>query len=244
MAELPLASNLPEGSVKREDLLKTERFVGQLGLAKSVKITVQSALHGDEWCGVFLAELIPFLARNEPELMANNHFKRRISEMRSAQNARKKGRTLRTEIEEIIRRAQVQRHLYGVGTHERPFSNARRDLRNLQRRAKLLEKEGINLKFKWGLDDLSNRLTRVEAADKARALPALPDFELAFVDAWFDQVVWPELERKEPHLRSNPLIGDLAKANKSGKFQLSDLKTQARATVKRLAALPRAYFFS
>src|SRR5713101_4683057 len=48
MADTPLVSNLPEGSVKKEDLLKAERFGRQLGVAKAVKITVQSALHGDE----------------------------------------------------------------------------------------------------------------------------------------------------------------------------------------------------
>jgi len=160
-----------------------------------------------------------------------------------SQKPRIKGRTLRTEIEEIIREARLQRHLYHFLKCDHFLPPARKDIRALERRAKLLKKEGFNFNSKW-LDDLRERLTRVETTAKAEALQTLPDFSLSSADQWFEQVVWPELHRRKPKLRNNPLIGELKKANKSGKFQLSDLKTQAHQTVRRIAGLPRPYYFS
>jgi hypothetical protein len=242
-AETPIHLDVPEEDLTKANLLETERFVRDRRLATAVDLVVNRALNGSKWCGVFLGELIPFLARKEPELMANEHFKLRISELRCAQKPRKKGRTLRTEIEEIIRGARSQRHVHHTLKGEPLVPHARKDIRNLARRAKLLKKEGFKLNSKW-LDDLSEVLSRVETSANDQNLQKLADLSTASADAWFENVVWPELQHREPKLRANRLIGELKKANKSGKFQLSDLKTQARATVKRLAVLPRAYFFS
>jgi hypothetical protein len=235
----PVASNVTEESANKEELLEAERFFRHLRLATAVNLVVNGALNRSKWCGVFLGEIIPFLARKEPELMANEHFKRRISEMRSAQKARKKGRTLRTEIEQIIQEA---RRLRDTAKYQNLWSDARKEMKDLERRAKLLKKEEFNVSSK-GLDDLRDRLSRVETAAKDEALQKLPEFSLHSADQWFEQVVWPELQQREPSLRNNPLIGELKKANKSGKFQLSDLKTQAQQTVRRIAVLPRAYYF-
>lgn len=239
--ETSIGSAVPE-DLRKDEFLEVERFVRQLRLATGVNLVVNGALNRSRWCGVFLGELIPFLARKEPELMANEHFKRRISELRSAQKARKKGRTLRTEIEEIIREARSQRHLHGTFKRKRLLSDARKDISHLERRAKLLKKEGFNLNSK-SLDALRKVLSRLETSAKAQNLQKRPDFCAASADEWFKNIVWPELERREPQLRANPLVGELKKATKSGKFQLSDLKTQARATVKRIAVLPRANYF-
>jgi hypothetical protein len=227
----------------RQQLMDENQFVSHFGVATAVKLTVKGAMNGDKWCGIFLGEMIPFLARQKPELMRNEHFVRRVSEMGSAQKPRIRGRTLRTEIEEIIREVRLQRHLYDVAKHDQFLPRARKDIRDLERRAKLLKKEGFNLNTKW-LDNLRDRLSRVKAAAAAaEALQRLSDFGSSSADQWFEQVVWPELQRREHKLRANPLIGELKKANKSGKFQLSDLKMQARTTVMRIAALPRPFYF-
>jgi hypothetical protein len=244
------AQQTPPRSVSAEDeyesrqqLMDENQFISHVGVATALNLTVKAAIKGDKWCGIFLGEMIPFLARQKPELIRNEHFVRRVSEMGSAQKPRIKGPTLRTEIEEVIREARLQRHLYDVTKHDHFLPRARKDIRALSRRAKLLEKEGFKFKSKW-LDDLRSRLSRVEtAAKKAEALQKLPEFSLSSADQWFEQVVWPELQQREPKLRNNPLIGELKKANKSGKFQLSDLKMQARGTVTRIAALPRGFYF-
>jgi hypothetical protein len=227
----------------RQQLLDENQFISHFGVATALNLTVKAAIKGDKWCGIFLGEMIPFLARQKPELIRNEHFVRRVSEMGSAQKPRIKGSTLRTEIEEVIREARLQRHLYEVTKRDHFLPRARKDIRALSRRAKFLEKEGFKFKSKW-VEDLRKRLSRVETAAKAQTLQKLPDFCVASANQWFESVVWPELQRREPELRANPLIGDLKKANKSGKFQLSDLKMQARETVRRIAALPRAFYFS
>jgi hypothetical protein len=227
-----------------QQLMDENQFVSHFGVATAVTLTVKAAIEGDKWSGFFLGEMIPFLARQKPELMRNEHFARRVSEMGSAQKPRIKGPTLRTEIEEIIREVRLQRHLCDVAKHDLFLPRARKDVRNLERRAKLLKKEGFNFNTKW-LDNLRDKLSRVKAAAAAaEALKKLSDFGPLSADQWFEQVVWPELRRREPKLRANPLIGGLKKANKSGKFQLSDLKIQARTTVMRIAGLPRPFYFS
>src|SRR5438094_8107200 len=84
-AETSVFLNLGEGNINREQLLEAERFARQLRLAREISLVVNGALKRSKWCGVFLGELIPFLARNESDLMANEHFKRSISEFSSAQ---------------------------------------------------------------------------------------------------------------------------------------------------------------
>jgi hypothetical protein len=228
---------------KRNDQqIKARQFGYKFGLATAIRLAVKAAIGHDQSWGVFFGEMIPFLARKMPELTANQHFARRISEMSSAQKARKKGRSLRAVIEEIIREARSCQHLNAIMNGDRFLPHVRKDIKELERRAKLLKKEGFGVSSKW-LDDLRKRLLRLETLKDDEALQKLPEFSLSSVDQWFEQVVWPELQVKEPELRDNPLIGDLKKANKSGKFQLSDLKIQALQTVKRLAALPQPYYF-
>jgi hypothetical protein len=222
--------------------MNEHQFVSHFEVATAVTLTVNAAINGDKWCGIFLGELIPFLASQKPKLMTNEHLVQRVSEMRSAQKPRIKGRTLRTEIEEIIRKARLQRHLHRFLKYGQLLPRARKDIRALERRAKLLKKEWSNLNSRW-LDDLRERLTRLETAAKAEPLEKLPEFSLSSADQWFEQVVWPELRLRKSELQNNPLIGELKKANKSGKFQISDLKTQAHQTVRRIAVLPRAYYF-
>ena len=244
--ELEAQHSAPSKSVKhghesKQQLIAEQQFVNHVGIATAVTLTVQAAIDGDKLCGIFLGEIIPFLARQKRKLITNEDFVGRLSELRSAQKPRIEGRTLRTEIEEIIREAQLQRRLYFV-KHDRFLSRARKDIRALEYRAKLQEKEGFKLNSKR-FDDLRERLTQLETAAKAKTLQTLPEFTLASADQWFEQVVWPELHRRKSELRDNPRIGELKKATKSGKFQLSDLKIQAHQTVRRIAALPRTYFF-
>ncbi len=235
----PARLNVKQRWESNEQLMNEHQFLSHVGVATAVKLTVHGALKGDEWCGIFLGEMMPFLARNEPELMANEHFKRRISEIRSAQKPRKKGRTLRTEIEEIIREA---RHVRDTAKYQSLLPHARKDIKDLERREKSLQKEGYKVSSKY-LDDLRERQSRLEAAANAKGLQRLPELSSSSADKLFNRLVWPKLKRKADELRDNPLIGGLKKANKSGKFQLSDLKMQALQTVKRLASLPEAYYF-
>jgi hypothetical protein len=238
----PARPNVTRWRKRNYQQIRARQFGYKFGLATAIRLAVQAAIGRDQSWGVFFGEMIPFLARKMPELTANQHFARRISEMSSAQKARKKGRTLRAVIEEIIREARSRRHFNVIMNGDRFLPRARRDIKDLERRAKLLKKEGFGVSSKW-LDDLRERLTRLETAAKAESLHKLPEFSLSSADQWFEQVVWPELQVKQPELRDNPLIGDLKKANKSGKFQLSDLKMQALQTVRRLAALPQPYYF-
>src|SRR5207237_5472499 len=133
-------------------------------------------------------------------------------------------------------------HLHDTLKGERLLPDAHKEIRDLERRAKLLRKEEFNVSSK-GIDHLRETLSRINGAMKAEDLQRMSEFTSLSADEWFEKVIWPKLQRREPQLRNNPLIGGLEKANKSGKFQLSNLKTQALQTVRRLAKLPRPYYF-
>src|SRR5262249_32936145 len=136
------ASVNPEDKYEsRQHLLEENRFVSHVGAAIAVTLTVDAAIKGDKWCAIFLGEIIPFLARQKPELMRNEHFAQRVSEIGSAQKPRIKGSTLRTEIEEIIREVRLQRRLNDATKHDNFLPRARKDIRNLEWRMKLLKKE-------------------------------------------------------------------------------------------------------
>ena len=74
-------------------------------------------------------------------------------------------------------------------------------------------------------------------------LSGIPPFGPSSAVEWFEKVVWPELCRRKPELAANPQISDLKKANKSGKFQLSELRQQARLSVVRISRRPALHYF-
>lgn len=82
-------------------------------------------------------------------------------------------------------------------------------------------------------------------ADDAH-LSNLPEFSGRdrVVDAWTDQLVYPTLRQHRDELESDPKIRAMAKAHDSNtKLQLSRVKPLIRATVARIAKLPKAYYF-
>jgi hypothetical protein len=80
--------------------------------------------------------------------------------------------------------------------------------------------------------------------EKLLLLPEFGDSEQA-INAWTDVVVYPQLRRKQRELRSLFERGELQKAkDQNGKFQVSRLEPLARATVARIAKVPRVYFFN
>jgi hypothetical protein len=77
-------------------------------------------------------------------------------------------------------------------------------------------------------------------------LLALPEFNPSAeaVDAWTNAVVYPQLRSMARKLSRDPIIGNMRKAlDENGKFQISRLKPLVRATVARMASLPRRYYF-
>lgn len=77
-------------------------------------------------------------------------------------------------------------------------------------------------------------------------LLALPEFNSSAeaVAAWTNVVVYPRLKSMSRKLSRDPIIGNMRKAlDENGKFQISRLKPFIRATVARIASLPRRYYF-
>jgi hypothetical protein len=76
-----------------------------------------------------------------------------------------------------------------------------------------------------------------------RALPKFGPSEES-ISAWTEVIVYPILLRMEQTLRDDPEIGSLKKAkDENGKFHVSCLKPLIRQTVRRIASVPRAYYF-
>jgi hypothetical protein len=79
-----------------------------------------------------------------------------------------------------------------------------------------------------------------------KVLLALPEFSAdpQVVSEWTDKLVYPKLRAMQSELDADPVIGNLKKArDKNGKFQISRLKPVIKQTVRRIAALPKAYYF-
>jgi hypothetical protein len=83
----------------------------------------------------------------------------------------------------------------------------------------------------------------IKIDNKLLELPELNSSTEA-VNAWTNVVVYPQLKSMARKLGRDPIIGNMKKAlDENGKFQISRLKPLIRATVARIASLPRRYYF-
>jgi hypothetical protein len=119
--------------VSSEDKLILLSKIGMI-----TNVIVQETLMGDSDFGKFLGELIPFLARKQKELAKNKAFSQRLSQIKSTQKARKShyerkqqeqpnslhrrdNRSLRSEIDYIIKDARCQQLILAMVKADRKY---------------------------------------------------------------------------------------------------------------------------